>query len=335
MEKKRLIWADSLKGWLIVLVVLGHAIQNTMRADCESSHLWNLIYSFHMPAFMAASGYLAFRPIVLSGGGNTFWSTICRRFQQLVIPFLIWTALLLLIYGQCTFNAVKPYILYPDKGLWFLWVLFFINVFFVMGSWSAERLKIKQEVVILLICLLLAGVMVVFELRLFGFQFIAYYFLFYSFGFYLHKYEEKIITKNPIIIAALTLCWFVLAWFWKMHELPLWLGFVPLPTTMMQYAYRFITAAIAIYILLAVSPMVLNSEKWLNKPFVSLGAISLGIYTTHFILIGRIVKQFSGFGLGENMTIIVTFIVALLVSWVIVWLLSKWKVTARFMLGKI
>ena len=79
-----------------------------------------------------------------------------------------------------------------------MWVLFFINVFFITSSWLAERLKIKQEVVILLICLLLAGVMVSFEPRLFGFQFIAYYFLFYTLGYYLHKHEEKIITKNPV-----------------------------------------------------------------------------------------------------------------------------------------
>lgn len=67
MEKKRLIWADSLKGWLIFLVVLGHAIQFTLVVDFESCHLWNLIYSFHMPAFMAVSGYLAFRPTVMGG----------------------------------------------------------------------------------------------------------------------------------------------------------------------------------------------------------------------------------------------------------------------------
>ena len=335
MEKKRLIWADSLKGWLIILVVLGHAIQNTLGAECGSNHLWNLIYSFHMPAFMAASGFLAFRPFVIRGGINSCWATVCRRFQQLVIPFLIWTTLLMFVKGNFSWDSIKTYLFYPDGGLWFLWVLFFINVFFITSSWLAERLKIKQEVVILLICLLLAGVMVSFEPRLFGFQFIAYYFLFYTLGYYLHKHEEKIITKNSIVIAALTLCWFVLAWFWKMHELPSWLGFVPFSATMMQYVYRFITAAIAIYVLLAASPMVLNSEKWLNKPFVRLGSISLGIYTTHFILIGKIVKLFWGLGLGENMTIIVAFIVALLVSWVIVWLLSKWKVTARFMLGKI
>ena len=59
---KRLLWLDSLKGWLILLVVLGHAIQYSMVGSCEDNHLWNIIYSFHMPAFMAVSGYVAYRP---------------------------------------------------------------------------------------------------------------------------------------------------------------------------------------------------------------------------------------------------------------------------------
>lgn len=57
----RFIWADSLKGWLMLLVILGHAIQSVLGGDCDSNHLWNLIYSFHMPAFMAISGWLAYR----------------------------------------------------------------------------------------------------------------------------------------------------------------------------------------------------------------------------------------------------------------------------------
>lgn len=51
--KQRLIWADSLKGWLMILVILGHAIQTIMLEDCNNDHVWNIIYSFHMPAFMA------------------------------------------------------------------------------------------------------------------------------------------------------------------------------------------------------------------------------------------------------------------------------------------
>lgn len=62
MNKTRLVWIDSLKGWLMLLVVMGHAIQYCMNAgECESNYWWNLIYSFHMPAFMALSGFVNYR----------------------------------------------------------------------------------------------------------------------------------------------------------------------------------------------------------------------------------------------------------------------------------
>lgn len=35
-----------------------------------NNYLWNLIYSFHMPAFMAISGFLAYRPNLKQGGDS-------------------------------------------------------------------------------------------------------------------------------------------------------------------------------------------------------------------------------------------------------------------------
>ena len=70
MGRERIIWADSLKGILMLLVILGHSIQVTMGETGENTHVWNLIYSFHMPAFMAVSGWLMYRPSGLSGGGK-------------------------------------------------------------------------------------------------------------------------------------------------------------------------------------------------------------------------------------------------------------------------
>ena len=79
MAKERLIWADSLKGWLILLVILGHAIQSTLGANCDNSHLWNLIYSFHMPAFMAVSGWLTFSGATALKLLNYNWGGVFRR----------------------------------------------------------------------------------------------------------------------------------------------------------------------------------------------------------------------------------------------------------------
>ena len=109
METKRFIWADALKGWLIILVVLGHAIQHTLGNAAETNHLWNIIYSFHMPAFMAISGYLAFRPLKKGCINNNMLSSIVRRFRQLVIPFALWTFLLLLIKKASISNILNHF----------------------------------------------------------------------------------------------------------------------------------------------------------------------------------------------------------------------------------
>lgn len=89
-DKKRLIWIDSLKGWLMILVVLGHAIQSSLGDACFQNHLWNLIYSFHMPAFMAISGWFAFS----NTSKNINVGSLCkRRFNQLMVPYLSWSLL--------------------------------------------------------------------------------------------------------------------------------------------------------------------------------------------------------------------------------------------------
>lgn len=78
MANERLIWADSLKGYLMILVILGHAIQSVLVDNFSTNHVWNIIYSFHMPAFMAVSGWVTYRGVSVSklpnsnGGGIYF-----------------------------------------------------------------------------------------------------------------------------------------------------------------------------------------------------------------------------------------------------------------------
>ena len=56
--QKRLIWADALRGVLILLVVLGHSLQHE---DFENRIAWNIIYSFHMAAFFVILGYVGYK----------------------------------------------------------------------------------------------------------------------------------------------------------------------------------------------------------------------------------------------------------------------------------
>ena len=60
----RIEWLDSLKGFAIFLVVVGHVVLGYLRAGIFPEYQWSLqlthdlIYSFHMPLFFLISGFL-------------------------------------------------------------------------------------------------------------------------------------------------------------------------------------------------------------------------------------------------------------------------------------
>ena len=195
-KNKRLIWADSLKGWLMVLVVIGHVIQTVRGEAMNDSHLWNIIYSFHMPAFMAVSGWLAYREVIK----YTYQETLLRRARQLLIPYGVWSLLFLSIRG----NNLADILLKPDLFFWFLWVLFFICALFILAQWISEHFHINEILILLILCVSLMCIMVITEFRLFGFQFISYYFLFYTLGYCIHKYPQMQIENKLVVYRGLT-----------------------------------------------------------------------------------------------------------------------------------
>lgn len=323
----RLIWADRLKGILILAVVMSHAIQLALKDAWIDNHLCNYLCSFHMATFMAISGFLSYRRVVQSR-----FALVFRRFQQLVVPFLIWSIIKILLSKTVTFVSFVRIFIYPDGSFWFLWVLFFINVVFWAGDWMAEKIKVRQEVIIVFISLILVSLMVLFEIRILGFQFIAFYFIFFIFGYYLNKYQHIFPFKKWLLI-TLSVIWAIMGWFWKMHELPSFLMRIPLPQSIMLYGYRVLTGLIAVYVLIGSGPLLLNKNS--VTPLVNLGRVSLGIYVVHIIIMPWIVGLLHNHISYSFAVIVISFIIALLGSWLCVVLLGKWRITNRFLLGKI
>ena len=103
----------------------------------------------------------------------------------------------------------------------------------------------------------------------------------------------------------------------------------------MLYVYRFVTALIAVYVLFFVSKLKLNKKKSWNMPLIELGKISLGIYVIHMILMPIINNTLSTLFLNKTINILLLFIVTLLISYLVCIILSKFKLTAKLLLGKI
>ena len=169
---------------------------------------------------------------------------------------------------------------------WFLWALWAITIIFLFGDYISNRLKIRQETITVLIALVLVVIMVIFDIRIIGFQFIAYYFLFYVFGYYCNKYHRIMLTTNKVIMAVLFFLWLAMGSFWNMHDLPFFLkGVSYIPSALLQYVYRFVTAFVATYLIFTSAPLLLCAKNRINQLVVHIGQISLGIYAVHLILI--------------------------------------------------
>lgn len=322
----RVLWIDALRGILILLVVLGHCIQVALGSGCEDSPIYRIICSFHMPAFFAVSGYLGYHH-----HHRDRWYVIKRRFSQLMVPFFIWSLIAIVLYWSNFWSRLKDVFVHPDIGIWFLWALFWVQVVFYVSDWLSEKFRIKQIVGECLMAFILIMVFIVTEFRLMGYQFIAYYLLFFLVGYYYHKYKMHL-PRNGWLLAILTLLWGLLAWFWHRHQLPSFLSWAPYPS-IAQYVYRYVTALLACYVLLSIGPSCLNR----SKVFAAFGKVSLGIYVIHVLFCARLVQLLASF-FGRDylwLTVTVSFIVVSGISFGASWLLSRYRFTARFLLGKV
>lgn len=82
MSIMRLKYLDFIKGFAILLVVLGHVIQFSDNSF-DNNILFRYIYSFHMPLFMFTSGFASCKQ------KNPYFivnKTISYSFKRWIIP---------------------------------------------------------------------------------------------------------------------------------------------------------------------------------------------------------------------------------------------------------
>lgn len=105
---------DTIKGYLIILVVFGHLLEPFL-TDKVNIVVYNLIYSFHMPLFVIISGYFFNSKKKI----ERLKSSSIKLAETFIIYFFIYQAIKWGESGRLTFNDYisPPYI------MWYLWAL--------------------------------------------------------------------------------------------------------------------------------------------------------------------------------------------------------------------
>ncbi len=307
LNDKRDIRIDSIKGLLILLVVIGHQIEPFIQGSRLTHAIFLLIYSFHMPLFVMISGYLT-NP---SPDSRKFWRGELILFEALVV-FQTIRCLLTTMY----FGFSPSMLITPEWTLWYLLSLIFWRLFLFVACRVGQIRKVL---------LILLGASVILAIAFgfipvgteFSFQRTFYFFPFFVAGALLNDLRKHIPDFRPsrpaIVVAAVlsVACMIYVAYSIKLH-----------PDTCPFFGnsyygdgYDALTRLCCLVTGLCISLLIFRYFKAI-RIFALLGASSLTIYLFHTFIVERIsYKLLHSEGLPSDvltLTLIATIVTFLL-----------------------
>lgn len=143
---------DSVKGFAILLVMLGHCIVlNGLHVS--DPFLYDMIKSVQMPLFMLVSGVIASMPVKKTGAGTGMRKLRARAVSYLV-PFFSWFAVVHVythakagtLSGEMFLKELEELLFQTDRGLWFLMTLFVATVCVMAAQTMADKLVKKRGI---------------------------------------------------------------------------------------------------------------------------------------------------------------------------------------------
>ncbi|MGL6199483.1 MAG: acyltransferase family protein [Lachnospiraceae bacterium] len=132
---------DNYKAFLILLIVIGHFIEESYTDNIFLDYLKWGIYVFHVPAFVFVSGYFSKKEY-----------PVHQLIGKLLIPYLVYEVIYYFYYTYILKVETGLHLLYPKFSLWYLLCLF---------TWRLMASKIKKSIpcfVIAVIAGLLIGI---------------------------------------------------------------------------------------------------------------------------------------------------------------------------------
>lgn len=333
--KERNVLLDVLKGFAILLVILGHSIQYNQINDFDQNPLFRFIYSFHMPFFMFLSGFVSYK--TFDGSLKKLWA----RFKSLIIPYWSWFFVTFIfsylmywwIGGEIPDFAysIKQVFISPDIGLWFLWVLFLnYAVLFI----SLKLSKHFEEFWMIVALILIAILMQIIHLDILGIGLLRWHLLFYILGYIINKYG----LSWPLLIHRISilsmLVFPVLVCSWSRISNPIifdsW-SIEPILKTLLYYLFKLTVPITGILSFYKIFGYLIQYNFWFKNSLRRLGLMSMELYATQFYFF-NFLFLFAGLPLGVRIPI--TFTLTLLGSILVQAVIKRNKFLTSILYGK-
>jgi len=301
---------DCLKGFLIILVVIGHVLSSL------NLEFVNYIYLFHMPAFIILSG-MCYKKLDLK-------KCVIRTF----VPFIVYM-LLIYFYGKM-FLYDTPYnsLIIGGKALgglfgvfWFIPCLFYAKVIFgIINNLNIKDIHKFLTVIILYIINTLILKYVTYDYFIFWNVDIAFIcLLYYSIGYFIESWRDN----KYVIYISIILCLIIsLLWYFNIVEI----------TFNMKIKSLFYNPIIQIIFPLAITIVLLKilslikNANVIKKTLNYIGRSSLVIMYLHIVIFTTLVKY-------TDISYLFQIIISIIIPVFLYWLFNKNEYLKKLFIG--
>lgn len=316
MPKERDLRLDVLKAVAIALVVFGHLIRaaygEATAAPWPLASAFSVLSILDVPLFVFVSGYLA-PPVA-----GARW--LSRRALQLLVPYASWIALRWVLYYRTDpLGWLRNTVLWGNEtnALWFLYALFAVCLLYALLCRSRPVL-----LAVAIVCLAaLAAAVPLFSLR-----YIAMLFPVFIAG---RVVGERRFEPGPWVLAATVL---LVVAMWSVPGANLlfsWPGWASGPIARGGWQGAAV-AVLSTVLRLALMLALAGSAMFLARRATRgawLGALTLGIYAAHPILVPQWARGAGAAGLAGG------FVVTMAAAVGVTLLLQRWEWTSFLLLG--
>lgn len=284
--KERNATIDIIRGFAMLLVVLGHTISGSV-SEYSDSMLFQVIWTLQMPLFILISGYVTrySKPI---SDRKSLWLYVKKRTLAYLLPWVVWSLVVRgLVFGEANFLNLKYMLWHMDSGYWFLATIWTISMIyglsdFLSNKWNNGKnhiLFVASHVLICAVgwlCLVAIGYMI--DVEFFAIKLSLYYTPIYLIGYLYGQIQDRFLSgiyAKPIVNIAVmvSLC----LWLAAINRFDFFSG----ADSIGMIVGRFITSVFGCVAVIGLFATCGGGERLLNWA----GVHSLEIYLTHYLFL--------------------------------------------------
>ncbi len=171
-SRPRIAWLDSLKGFAIICVVVGHVLDGYLKAGSfpnngyEEYCIYQVVYAFHMPLFFLVSGFM-YAMAYFDAEGRPKWAKLKWQLPNIAILYFLFSAFLVAfkvlfvakyVNGEASWSDLACSFWQPVFPYWYLYVLaVYYVVCLALPRWRKWILPLSISLVLSLLASLITN----------------------------------------------------------------------------------------------------------------------------------------------------------------------------------